>query len=348
MKYFTLLFVVFFSFASTSVKAQEIDTDQWAMVSKRTADWCTFCGTWGWQLLEDLIDDNQDKNVILWSTHFSGNLSNPTSEGITTSLGGSGQPLFFVNSDNMGVNSSNVANKRDEINLYINDLLSFGSLAGVGIDATYNDGVLNVNGKAKFFNNIEGGNFYLAYYVVRDHLIAPQTSQGSMADHRYVLIDAVTEGDVFGNNIVSGAIEADAEYTVQASKAIEDIDVENDEIIAILWNQRVDGDFVFFNATRTDIAITNVGTADEIEEISEVNARYNGNEVVVTLELENTLTQVQTRLLNVNGQIMDSKNANGAQGSVVIKYDAANLIPGTYLVQVVVNNNIHTEKVIIQ
>ncbi len=68
MKKFTLIFTMMITMLST--QAQEISNDQWTIMTKTSATWCTNCGAWGWDMFKDLIDDNQDKNVIIWSSQM--------------------------------------------------------------------------------------------------------------------------------------------------------------------------------------------------------------------------------------------------------------------------------------
>ena len=187
MKKFTLIFTMMVAMLSTY--AQEISNEQWTIVTKTSATWCSNCGSWGWDMFNNLIEDNTDKNVILWASHNSGDLDNDASVDINTGWGSFAQPQFYVSSDNFNVTSSNTESARGEINGYIDALLGFGALAGVGVDATYDGETLSVTGNAEFFADLEDGNYHLAFYLLKDHVIANQSSVGSTADHRYVLSD---------------------------------------------------------------------------------------------------------------------------------------------------------------
>ncbi|HHB79571.1 MAG TPA: hypothetical protein ENK85_10105, partial [Saprospiraceae bacterium] len=47
-------------------QAQEVPQTQSSLIIKKTASWCPPCGGWGWDLFEQLIDDN-DSQAILWA-----------------------------------------------------------------------------------------------------------------------------------------------------------------------------------------------------------------------------------------------------------------------------------------
>lgn len=339
MKKITLIIAsVFFAL---SLYAQEVNKEQWTIITKRSATWCPHCGGWGWDLFKDLIDDNADKNVIIWAAHFSGDLENTASSAITSELGGAGQPLFFVNSDNMGVSSSNTATKRDEINLYVDDLLNFSPFAGIGVMAEYDGTRLKVDGKAEFLVDIADGDYYLAFYVLKDHVNANQSGQSSNADHRFVLSHAVTPS--FGRAISSGSVEAGATFELQESADIADIDVENDEVIAILWNLRSDGKYAFFNANRSPIQLTSNTT--ELASQQDLSARYNAGQVIIDIATEEAATATLS-LINIQGQAVQQKQVK-LSGVQSYQMDTAQLLSGTYFVRLVVDNDIQTVKVVL-
>lgn len=344
MKKFTLFFVMMIAMLST--QAQEISNQQWTIMTKTSATWCSNCGSWGWNMFKDLIDDNQDKNVIIWSSHNSGDLKNEASEEINAGWGSVGQPQFFVNSDVFAYDQVNPQNTRDQINAYIDDLIGFGALAGVGVDATYDGTTLNVTGKAEFFTDLEAGNYHLAVYLLKDHVIENQSGQGANADHRYVLDDKVTESS-FGEQIVEGFVEAGATYTIDVSKEIENVDLENDEVVVILWNLRVDGNYAFFNANRNNISEAGTSATVNITGITDITTRQANDEIIIDINTNNNFGNVQSRLVNVSGQIMQTQNTNIVNGTNQIKYNTDNLTAGTYLIQITVNNEVHTEKVIV-
>ena len=329
-----------------STQAQEISNDQWTIMTKTSATWCTNCGAWGWDMFKDLIDDNQDKNVIIWSSHNSGDLDNDASTEINAGWGSLGQPQFFVNSDLFAYDQANPQNTRNQINAYIDDLIGFGALAGVGVDATYDGTTLNVTGKAEFFTDLEAGNYHLAVYLLKDHVLANQASQGSNADHRYVLSDKITE-NTFGEQIVEGTVVSGSTYTIDISKEIENVDLENDEVVIILWNLRVDGQYAFFNANRNNISEAGTSATVDINGITDITTRQANNEIVIDIITNENFGNVQSRLINVSGQVIDTQNSNIINGANQIKYNTDHLLSGTYLVQITVNGEVHTEKVIV-
>lgn len=341
MKKVTLFLTLMITVLST--QAQEISNEQWTILTKTSASWCTNCGGTAWDLFKDLIDDNADKNVIVWSSHNSGDLDNEASVDINNGWGSFGQPQFYVNSDLFPANNQSA---RAEINGYIDALIGFGALAGVGVDATYDGTTLNITGKAEFFTDLEDGSYHLAAYLLKDHVISFQESRGNDADHRYVLTDKITESS-FGELIVEGAVEAGATYTIEASKEIADIDLDNDEIVIILWNLRSDGVYAFFNANRNSIQEAGTSSTADISGVSDITLKQNSSEAVIEITTDQNLGNISTRLVNVSGQVMSTQNIRSVTGVNQIRYNTDNLNAGTYLIQITANGSVHTEKVVV-
>lgn len=344
MKKFTLIFTMLTAMLST--QAQDVSNKQWTIMTKTSATWCGNCGSWGWDLFKEIIDDNQEKNVVIWTSHNSGDLDNDASVDINNGWGSFGQPQFFVNSDVISAGPNTTQNARAEINAYIDALLGFSALAGVGVDATYDGTTLSVTGKAEFFTGLEDGNYHLAVYLLKDHIISNQASIGENADHRFVLSDKVTESS-FGEQIINGNVDAGASFTINASKEIENVDLENDEVVIILWNLRSDGVYAFFNANRNSIQETGTSNTVDISGVSNITLRQNDSQATLDIQTEQNIGTVLTRLVSIRGQIIKSKSINTTNGSNLVTYNTDNLTPGTYLIQATIDNKLHTEKIIV-
>ena len=77
MKNLILLFTLFiFSQAS----AQVVSTKNWTLIHERTASWCPYCGTWGWDMKEQILNKFANENSVFMAVHYSGDLLNPVAE----------------------------------------------------------------------------------------------------------------------------------------------------------------------------------------------------------------------------------------------------------------------------
>ena len=59
MKKIILLLSVFFYLGMNAI-AQTVEAKQNTLITKKTATWCSFCGTWGWDFFENLVEDAWD------------------------------------------------------------------------------------------------------------------------------------------------------------------------------------------------------------------------------------------------------------------------------------------------
>jgi len=54
----SLLLVASALLLSLNLSAQPVQEKQMSIVVKKTATWCSNCGSWGWQWFKDVIDDS--------------------------------------------------------------------------------------------------------------------------------------------------------------------------------------------------------------------------------------------------------------------------------------------------
>lgn len=254
-KIFTLLAIAILTF---NVDAQEIDKNQWTLVTKRTADWCGFCGGWGWSFMKNIHEDLKNDRVVVWAAHHSGNLSNAISTAVANNFGAVGQPIFFVNEENMGVTSGNSATKRIELVNFVRELNMLPPFAGLGVDAFYNNGKVEVNTAIEFFENFPNAEMYVANYIVRDNLIAPQSGQGANAKHINVLSGEVNNSP-FGTPLNATSFNKGDKFNLNAefdNFSLHSDKIEDVKIASVLWN-KVNDKYVFVNAVVKDLKQSN-------------------------------------------------------------------------------------------
>ncbi|HMP29618.1 MAG TPA: hypothetical protein PKD85_08450, partial [Saprospiraceae bacterium] len=70
---------------------------QASLLVKKTADWCPFCGTYGWSFFRKVKEQSQDLPSIMIAMHYSGGLINTTAVDLNANFSGPGQPVFFDN-----------------------------------------------------------------------------------------------------------------------------------------------------------------------------------------------------------------------------------------------------------
>ncbi len=326
-----------------SMNAQEISTEQWSLVTKKTADWCTFCGQWGWTFKKNIIADQAGMPTVVWSSHYDGGLETPTSDAIINNFPqSSGQPVFFINNDNMNVFSSNVTAKREEFNSILETLASLPAFAGVGSTAVFDGMKITNTAKVKFLVDLiadaGGGEYWLASYLVADVLIAYQASQGNNAEHQNVLLHSFNGDNHFGVNIVNGSVSEDQEFIVEG-----ELDFSGDNnipdysdgysVVTILWS-RVGDKLTPFNLNHQSIS-GSTSTNDVLENVSIAAFHIGAGQVELNMTSDKTMSDVTINMFDINGKIVSTKsNVSLNEGENQVILDAPNLTLGTYVVNI--------------
>ncbi|MBK6783379.1 MAG: Omp28-related outer membrane protein [Saprospiraceae bacterium] len=335
MKKLILILVLGF-ISKTNIFSQEINKKQWTMFSKVTADWCTFCGGWGWELHKQLINEFENKNTIIWALHLgSSGLTNDAAKDIIANLGGSGQPRFYESQTNMNASNSNIPQKIDEAKsiVEINDL--FDPIAGIGLTATLNDDKkLDVMTNILFLSDAEGGNFYLGLYLIEDKVIHNQANQGQNAVHRYVLRNSILPA-TFGENFANGPIAKDLTYWFQRSMENVTANPENLKVAAIIWTKDNNGKYKFFNANMIDVdLISNTGNP---EQKFNVFTNFQNNDLFLRIENEENIPQMKINIMDVQGKIMySSQLENVTQVEKTIEMSCPS---GSYILKIDTNDH---------
>ena len=331
-----LLLLVFLAFSAFAVNAQEISEEQWSLISKKTATWCTNCGSWGWTFKNYLLEDYADDNVVVWSLHYSGDLLNPTAKAITDNFGGGGQPIFYLNTDNMGVGSFNLDAKRGEFMTVVESLNSFEPFAGVGTTATFDGQKITTTSKAKFLIDLEGGNYWLAAYLVDDELVANQASQGQNALHKNILLNTFTGDNHFGENIATGAVSVNDEFTMEGEL---DFTGQNDipdysdgySVVTILWGF-VGGQYTPINLNKQPITSV-VSTKDVLSNVDITAYQGGAGQVNLNITSAQEINDASISLLDINGRIVaNQRDVQIITGKNQFILNTQELAIGTYIV----------------
>lgn len=334
--------VALISFLYVGVKAQVVSKKQWTMISKTSADWCSNCGSWGWNMHKQLLEKLENKQTILWALHTSGNLTNNTSAAIAANLGAVGHPRFFESLEDMNVNSSNIASKllEAEAIVELNQLID--PFAGIGIDATIKQTgsgrELQVKAKTEFFLPVSQGDYHLGLYLVHDQLIAPQSGQGNNAVHRYVLRRSLFANH-FGEPLAKGPIAAGKTFETLAT--ITDVTEGNVKVVAVIWNRRSDGKYLFFNA---NLVTPQVSSSTE-EELNNPEVSYFSKDQKIFLnDVQQSFTGCQFALFDINGSLVDKKTFEEVTDTGL----GIDLKTGVYMVQMFSGNRmIASDKVLV-
>lgn len=282
--------------------------EQWSMFSKVTASWCSNCGSWGWTMFEDGLEAMENRNVLSWTLHYSGDLRNPTAEAIVDNFNANGQPVFYINNDNMFVNSGNINQKIAELEETVDLLNAFAPFASVEVTAAYDGYKIYGDAQVEYMDD-SPGNYYLSHYLIKDHIISPQSNQGSMADHRFVLMDHFGD-EVFGDLIASPQANAGDVFDASFNKDLEiaDEDVADYYVATVLWNQISNGSFRVFNLGVTQVQNLPSNVIDE-SILDKFKLSLN-NKVLNIVPINNESYTVE--ILSMDGKLIEKQTSNHA------------------------------------
>lgn len=221
-------------------RTQVVAESQQSLVVKKTATWCSNCGSWGWNWFKDILAAAPEKGGICLNLHSTSSTLKPPNdldgEWLNQFSTVGGFPTFYVD----GTHQTSVQNVMNAVEAnYQSD-----PVAGVGLDAAVEDGLLQVRGKVEFFQ-VAGGHYYLGFYLIEDSVVAQQSVQGANAIHRYVVRDAL-ESAAFGEDIHEGAVTPGQTFSREVHQDVQGMGHERMHVLAILWN-KTGGNYQYVN-----------------------------------------------------------------------------------------------------
>lgn len=347
---FTIAITVF---TLSTMLAQEIEVPetQMSLVNKIAASWCPPCGSWGWDFFHDLIDDNDEK-AILFTAHHSGGLVNQVASSMTSNYNVNSQPRFIFNGADQNVLSSTTATKRTEIQQAVNDHSNASPVVQTGFDATYrDDGMIHVNSRTTFFQAAEG-EYYLGVYLVEKIVISYQANQGDNAEHKQIVREEFTGSD-FGTLLAMGTIGANTSYDLQFSLPQGEYNMENLEIVTIIWNK--DGStYKFVNANKdSDVQLEVVNSVEDINRaVSNLNVFPNIVQDVANIQfdLKTDINRAAIFISDMQGkrllQIYSGSLESGEQNLQLNR--TGNLTSGTYIVTLDLDGQVVSKRIILK
>jgi hypothetical protein len=310
-----------------------------AVVTKVTASWCPFCGTWGWDFYEEIKNRyNNDNRAVLLGVHHSGDLRNNTSSWFAKNLKFFYQPEFFVNNAELDVSSSTWMNKFDKLEEEIDaaskkQTNSQFSFVNAFIDDN-NELVCNINFQPM---NTVSNDHYLAVYIFENNVENNQASRG-LSMHPNVLRD-VMSNNAFGDLYISAGESSVAENQIMEFKKPKNINWNGNNVglLAIMW-KKVGDDYIVDSSK----AIYNIGllsATNDIEENIAVKVKTLSQSVEISIDDD---ASYNLNLIDLNGMIVYSnkivRNINIA---------TKDLPTGIYAIQVFSGTKVYTQQVFI-
>ncbi|MFN8339898.1 MAG: hypothetical protein U0T36_12860 [Saprospiraceae bacterium] len=325
-------FILLLFLIALQVQSQTVSTKNWTLIHERTASWCPYCGTWGWDMKDRILTEFADEEVIFMAVHHSGDLTNPVAQQFGDNFGGFGQPIFFVDGVNINASSNNIGTKIEETQFELDFKRDQSVFAGVGLKAVLDETTqtLVADTKIEFFTDAEGGDYYLGLYTLED-IQNVQASRTGIQTHKNVLKNSILP-NVFNNPLHNGAVTVGTKFS--RTDTLKNVTVSADKlkVVGIIWT-KVNGKYLFFNANIVPVTGIKSATNDINNAIDfsayqsesgniivnfDPNTSLSGN-VIVTDLTGNTITSTNTNTA-VNGRL--TLNGNFVSGIHIITYNA--------------------------
>jgi hypothetical protein len=345
-----VIFLAIFMASVISLNSQTVNKKQWTLIHERTADWCPFCGTWGWDLKTKLIDTFNTKDVIFMAIHHSGGLNNPTATAVGSNFTGDGQPRFYIDGTDMNATSGNVNAKVEEAKLIVDFNSFLAPFAGVGINAELsktNQNTLKVDAVVEFLSDIEGGDYYLGLYLLED-VIHMQAAKGNSELHKSVLRSSLLP-TAFGNPLIKGAVAKGAKFNLSVSVPNITPDRSKLKVVGIIWNKSAtNGKYLFFNANQVSVGIP-ASNNDVLSKLNDMKVyQSESGNIIVDLSIEQFIKNATLTVTDISGKLITSKRLESlSPGAQKISLEA-NFNSGVHIVSLQEGKNIVSKKLIIQ
>ena len=305
---FSLLFLIFCLSANAQTEQITVEKIQKSLVTERTATWCPVCGAADvWPILKRIKANYGDKAVVIAGHNATtSELHRPIAIEFLENLELSySQPRFYFNNEYIGNRGTTTEERLAE---KINQAFETEPIAQTGMFVSYDNSrrLLDIDGRAEFFQNVNG-KYFLAYYLVLKSVFARQAAIGEEANHENILWDAITDG-AFGAILSDNGAKAKEDFLLRKQYTLpEDININNIMVVAIIWKEKGAGKYGLINVESTDeIQMKTVSQAFEWKAIQSFGIQPTVTETgsIAAIELNSSLEQTNISIYNEHGQMV--------------------------------------------
>ncbi len=290
---------------SLQLVAQEqisVSSTQKALVTERTATWCTICGGFAWDMMERLENGYDSTQAVFIKAHhsFSSRLHSEVAEAWIDAFESSfSQPRFYVGEEVIGSGTASVETTIEERIEALN-LATPVVQAGINLAFEPVSRSLRVRATMEFFQSEAEGSYRLGLYLVERSVIEEQASRSSAATHVNVLRESLTENP-FGTLLHAGTTTAGERFNTELFYALpEAYHMDNVLILAVIWDDS--GDQIQVVNTTGTSSYSLMQTTGVRQPTLAGQFRVLGNPVADVLQLSVTMEQTTGTL---NWSIID-------------------------------------------
>ncbi len=345
MKKNFLFFLIILGLSKT-IEAQTVSTVRLPLITKITATWCNPCGTWGWTLNEDIMNQNPESITLCLHASTTSQLYDPAAATIYSVFNpqSSGVPSWYVDgvrktqySTNGGVYTTQTKNavKAATDSILVND-----AQAGAGFLWSWNGNTLNITAKAEFFVPTNG-DYYLGVYIIEDDVVKYQNGIGNNAVHHPTFRKAVSNET--GDFLISGNVSSGQSFIKNYTFTTPNDYVKSKmRLMAIVWKQENSGP-----------VIVNTSVSDFLQQTpTSKNISSNFQLELYPNPTQNQQFKIKNLTQNEKISVFDLLGKNISIKHQIFNNEVLVQLPentpkGIYIVQVTKDSKTYTQKLIV-
>lgn len=333
----TLLLVVFIAVSGI---AQEFI--QKPVIVKKTAEWCPFCGQWGWEFMKAIEEEFTADQATIMAVHFDGELENEASLAMAEQFDSPGQPVFFLNENKINANSSTWEERLEELKEDVADLNS--ATSDWDIDLNVRRSGNNYAGTVfvSAANSVEG-EYSVGVYLISNGREYTQAGQTGEVEHPKMLVGNFFD-DTYGQAMNGNSIAAGT-YEFEYSKDFEE-EGKTFDIAVILW-EKVGEDYVIANSGVLERADLWSSVDEAHNDLSGKSFLRDVNTLAIEINTDKALQNYSIQIIGLNGVTYLMDNGVHTSGKMQRDINVSDLSSGTYVVRVETENGVMTDKIVI-
>jgi len=163
-----------------------------ALVFKKTATWCPYCGDWGTTYSNNLSAAYSNCQVV--ALHGDWAMETTVGDAIMDALPSAGWPHFYLGSEDLANNYSSISSS-------VSTELAEAVEVSMAMEKSTNGSTINVKVQSQWLGSTSG-EYFLAVYVLEDGIVEPQqvyipADSTTITDNSYVH-DHVLRGEASG------------------------------------------------------------------------------------------------------------------------------------------------------
>ncbi|MBX2815331.1 MAG: Omp28-related outer membrane protein [Saprospiraceae bacterium] len=271
---------------------------------KITATWCNVCGLSSWDSFKEMVEEYEDKVVIMAVHADEGSQLNSLAASLYAANlpDRFGQPQFYINEQSIGI--ADDWRWKGALENAISQFRASTPLAASEVAYSIKDDMLEVTSVITF-NRGTNRAIHQALYLVEDHVSAFQNNRRPEDLHRKILRTHISEspmGDLISNTEITSGQSFTQSYSLPIDSSWKS---ENLEIASILF-EKVGERYVFHNGSTALSPVQVTSTADQY--LDDANMIVSPSPLLdhgkVMLQLDRPLADATLHILDSGGRLV--------------------------------------------